>query len=106
MFQVKNQTLVVLYEVSELVSLETLMTFQTGVGISMDVSHQSKVCVCVCVCIKYPFLYIFISISKSACLETVTFTSDQTFSLFQRSANILLIFVCHCNKHIGKGSYI
>ena len=61
MFQVKNQTLVVLYEVSELVSLKTLMTFQTGVGISMDFSHQSKVCVCVCVLSIHSFINLYVS---------------------------------------------
>ena len=107
----KNQTLVVLYEVSELGSLKTLMTFHIGVKISMDFSHHLRcVCVCVrvcvCVCIKYSFLYISICASQSTCLKTVEFTSDHNFCLFQRSANILLIFICHRIKHIGKGSYI
>ena len=47
----ENQTLVVLYEVNKLGSLKTLMTFQIGVGLFMDFSHQSKLCVCVCVCV-------------------------------------------------------
>ena len=48
----KNQTLVVLYEVSELGSLKTLMTFHIGVKISMDFSHHLRcVCVCACMCV-------------------------------------------------------
>ena len=49
----KNQTLVVLYEVSELGSLKTLMTFHIGVKISMDFSHHLRcVCVCACMCVR------------------------------------------------------
>lgn len=42
MFQVKNQTLMVLYEVNKLGSLKTLMTFQIGNGHFIDFPHQSK----------------------------------------------------------------